>query len=111
MKIHRTLILMLLIAVLAFMLPHYFQSSSGTSPAPTVMREQATTLQPLMDIPLPVEASIFSETPRKIKSSVVIEVPPQQPVETIEQRGDAMLFEIDALQGTPFNTAVVMPFN
>jgi hypothetical protein len=33
-----------------------------------------------------------------------------QPVQTLEERGDAMLFEIDALQGTPFDQAVVMPF-
>ena len=75
------------------------------------MREQVTTLQPLIEAPLPVEASVFSELPRKIESSVRIEPPPQQPVDTLERRGDAMLFEIDALQGTPFDAAIVKPFD
>ncbi len=32
------------------------------------------------------------------------------PVQPLEERGDAMLFEIDALQNTPFDEAIVMPF-
>lgn len=35
----------------------------------------------------------------------------QQAVQSVEDRGDAMLFEMDALQGTPFDQAVVMPFD
>jgi hypothetical protein len=33
-----------------------------------------------------------------------------KPAQTLEERGDAMLFEIDALQGTPFDQAIVAPF-
>lgn|GEM_PF-4665984 len=33
------------------------------------------------------------------------------PVQTLDERGDAMLFEIDALQGLLFDQAVVMPFD
>ncbi|MDF7826422.1 hypothetical protein P4B35_20500 [Pontiellaceae bacterium B12227] len=33
------------------------------------------------------------------------------PVQPIEERGDAMLFEADALASMPFNLAVVMPFD
>ena len=32
------------------------------------------------------------------------------PVQPLEERGDAMLFEIDALQNTPFDEAIVKPF-
>lgn len=41
-------------------------------------------------------------------------IPPievQVPVQPIEERGDAMLYEIDALQGTPFDKAVTQPFD
>jgi hypothetical protein len=33
------------------------------------------------------------------------------PVQPQEERGDAMLFEIDALQHTPFDEAIVKPFD
>ena len=33
------------------------------------------------------------------------------PVQPLEERGDAMLFEIDALRNTPFDEAIVMPFD
>jgi hypothetical protein len=32
------------------------------------------------------------------------------PVQTVEERGDALLFESEALFGTPFDQAVLMPF-
>lgn len=34
----------------------------------------------------------------------------QEPVQSIDERGDAMLFEAEALVGTPFDQAIVMPF-
>ena len=33
------------------------------------------------------------------------------PVQPLEERGDAMLFEIDALQNMPFDEAIVTPFD
>jgi hypothetical protein len=36
---------------------------------------------------------------------------PAVPVPALEERGDAMLFEIDALQNTPFDQEIVRPFN
>ena len=33
------------------------------------------------------------------------------PVQPLEERGDAMLFEIEALQNTPFDEAIVTPFD
>ena len=37
--------------------------------------------------------------------------PGQKQVQPLEKRGDAMLFEIDALQNTPFDDAVTRPFD
>lgn len=33
------------------------------------------------------------------------------PVQPVEERGDALLFESEALFGTPFDQAIVMPFD
>jgi len=33
------------------------------------------------------------------------------PVQPLEERGDAMLFEIEALQNTPFDEAIVNPYH
>ena len=35
----------------------------------------------------------------------------QESVQPLEERGDAMLFEIEALQNTPFDEAITMPFD
>lgn len=35
----------------------------------------------------------------------------QVPVQSIEERGDAMLFEADALSTMPFDQAITMPFD
>lgn len=40
----------------------------------------------------------------------VAEPEPLRPVQPLEERGDAMLFEASALEGTPFDQAVVRPF-
>ncbi len=34
-----------------------------------------------------------------------------EPVQILEERGDAMLSEIDMLGGTPFDQAITMPFD
>ena len=35
----------------------------------------------------------------------------KEPVQPVEERGDAMLFEIEALQNMPFDEAIVTPFD
>jgi len=35
----------------------------------------------------------------------------KKPVQPLEERGDAMLFEIEALQNTPFDEAIVKPYD
>ena len=39
-----------------------------------------------------------------------VPVDAKEPVQPLEERGDAMLFEIDALQNTPFDESITMPF-
>ena len=34
-----------------------------------------------------------------------------EPIQPLEERGDAMLYEIDALRNTPFDEAIVQPFD
>jgi hypothetical protein len=50
---------------------------------------------------------------REPAGSITNQAPPDAPVpvQPLEERGDAMLFEIDALQNTPFDEAVVQPFD
>jgi hypothetical protein len=56
-------------------------------------------------------------TPVRIQEPPVIAEPPVEaapvlhPVQPIEERGDALLFEADALQGTPFDQSITMPFD
>ena len=66
-------------------------------------------LQPLEETILQAEPSPSPEASRLIDTPVAAEEP-KRPVQPLEERGDAMLFEVDALQGTPFGQAVVMPF-
>ena len=40
-----------------------------------------------------------------------VETPFVEPVQTLEERGDAMLFEAQALMDTPFDQAITMPFD
>ena len=69
----------------------------------------AAVLQP-MEVSLPAfEPSTATESPVELEAPEAVEEP-KQPVQSLEERGDALLFEIDALQGTPFDQAVVMPF-
>jgi hypothetical protein len=70
---------------------------------------ESTSFQSLEETVLHAEPSTLPEAPRLIDAPVAVEEP-KQPVQSLEERGDAMLFEIDTLQGTPFDQAVVMPF-
>ena len=59
---------------------------------------------------LSLEPVKLRDTPVEVDAPVVVAIP-KHPVEPVEERGDAMLFEIDALHGTPFDDAVVRPFD
>ena len=49
------------------------------------------------------------QTVDRMEMSVTNEAP--VPVQPLEERGDAMLFEVEALQNTPFDDAIVKPFD
>lgn len=50
------------------------------------------------------QAPCVAETPEAVEE-------PKVTVQSIAERGDAMLFESEALYGTPFDQAIVMPFD
>lgn len=73
-------------------------------------------------VPMPLEPAVPPvtlpadetriEIPAAVEPRVAQEpVPVQVPVLPLEERGDAMLFEIDALNNLPFGQAVTMPFD
>ena len=45
------------------------------------------------------------------KTNALASVEQQQPVQPVEERGDAMLFEIEALHHMPFDQEVIVPFD
>jgi hypothetical protein len=59
---------------------------------------------------VPAAPDPFISSPPNQIDPVEMNEEPLYPVEPLKERGDAMLFEIDALQGMPFDQAVVMPF-
>lgn len=72
------------------------------------MAEPSPVFLALEETPPPVEPVVVhavesGESPEPVAVAT--------PVQSLEERGDAMLFEIDALGGTPFDRAVTMPFD
>ena len=104
MKPIHIVLFILLIAISIFLWPKALSPIEEESVA-----VHSVEFHPLEETILPVEPSLSQEEPRIIEGLVAVEEP-LQPVQTLEERGDAMLFEIDALQGTPFDQAIVMPF-
>ena len=49
--------------------------------------------------------------PAVMPSNAVAEAVVQERIQPIEERGDAMLFEIDALQHMPFDQSITTPFD
>ena len=72
--------------------------------------DMAVVLQPMEVSPPMPEPMVEVEAPCLVEVPETIEEP-KKPVQPIEERGDAMLFESEALFGTPFDRAVVIPFN
>lgn len=69
-------------------------------------------LEPAVPAATSPAAETRAEIPIVVEPRVAQEpVPVQVPVQPLEERGDAMLFEIDALNNLPFDQAVTMPFD
>ncbi|HSR87553.1 MAG TPA: hypothetical protein VLL07_01260 [Pontiella sp.] len=60
-------------------------------------------------IAIPAGRPVFDRMEASSTNEAPAETP--MPVQPLEERGDAMLFEIDALQNTPFDEAIVQPFD
>ena len=71
--------------------------------------EPVAVYQPLEAI-APTVAPVSPPTESRSVEPPIAGIEPGRPVQNLEERGDAMLFEASALEGTPFDQAVVMPF-
>lgn len=93
--IHITLILFLAVAApAAYVIFH--PETPQSEPEPVVMRE-------------PIEAAAPPALPLAAATAQVVDH--REPVQPLEERGDAMLFEMDALQNMPFDQSITMPFD
>ncbi len=80
-------------------------------PEPVVQAEVTVSSIPLAAEPQPASGPVETLVDQVVKTNAAPQpVAVRQPVQPIEERGDAMLFEIQALEGTPFDSAVTMPF-
>ena len=106
MKASRIELLLLFAALLALLYIQLQQSSTGIS------KDQAMVVAityPLAGPAMSAEPLPIEEVPFLVKAPVASQGP-KVPVQSLKERGDAMLFEIEALLGTPFDQVVVMPF-
>jgi len=104
MKANRILLLLFSIAATALVV------SSRLRPLDQgVVVSVAEVLQPMEESVLSAEPTATVDPPQQIEALVAV-VEPKRPIQSLEERGDAMLFESEALFGTPFDQAIVMPF-
>lgn len=105
MKTVRILLLLLLIAAASVAYVVLRPAAHQTAPERSELASleaQPAALEVAAECTLQTnELTVCSEIPVKEKTLV-------QP---LDERGDAMLFEIEALQNTPFDQAVTMPFD
>jgi hypothetical protein len=107
MKAHRTKLLLLSVSWVALACVTLMRSSVGT---PLNRPLSVTDSRPLEQSVVPAEPFAPEELPPLVEAPVAAEEP-KSPVQPLEERGDAMLFESEALLGTPFGQDVVMPFD
>ena len=101
MKANRTILLLLFFTLVAFVLTTGLRFSEEPSPGRAFASVEA--IQKVDPAPAP-------EIPKQVIVPIAV-AEPQQPVQPIEERGDSMLFEADALFGMPFDQAIAMPFD
>ena len=106
MRAIRTTLILLSAALAALAWVLWLRPLAGT-PAVQVWVEE---------IPRPLEESGIPAVPLPPEEPPLAAAAPEavegrMPVQTLKERDDAMLFEASALQGTPFDKAVVMPFD
>ena len=102
MKADRIVLLLSLLASTALVVRTGFQPSAGTPFDQALAVAAPEAVFPLEDSAISVEPSLPEEMPRVVEAPVAVEEP-KQPVQSLAERGDAMLFESVALMGTPFD--------
>lgn len=102
MKPLRIILYALLIALAA-----YLWLSARACPVP--VRQKAGVVSHPLEVADPVVIPEILGTATEFEQPVAL-AEPVRPVQPLEERGDAMLFEASALEGTPFDQAVVRPF-
>lgn len=101
-------ILINLVVLLVALAVYLWMSSRFPSTSEGVVEVQVT------QQPLAPSAPTVEPLP-ELRQAAAVAVPraepePERPVQSVEERGDAMLFEVGALSGMPFDQPVVMPF-
>jgi len=104
------LLLSLLASTAALVVGTGLQSSVGAPLDQALVVAVPEVVFPLEDSAVSAEPSPPEEMPPVVEAPVAVEEP-KQPVQSLAERGDAMLFESEALMGTPFDQAIVMPFD
>jgi hypothetical protein len=82
--------------------------SVSPPPEPVAPLAEPVFFQPL-EAPVLQPEPVFQ--PLEVPATAAPPVAVKQPVQPLEERGDAMLFEAEALLGTPFGPSVTMPFD
>lgn len=80
--------------------------------APLTQVAAVEVARPLEAVPVLIEPLPPLEAPAVLEAPVAVETKvPVQPIQPAEERGDSLVYESEALFGTPFDHAIVMPFD
>ncbi|MBN2163669.1 MAG: hypothetical protein JXR25_07345 [Pontiellaceae bacterium] len=101
MKAARIALILLTLVAVAAASSNSIRPAANTAPEPEVISEP--------DRSVPAAIPVADEAPPV--APPVVEVPEPSSVQSLEERGDAMLFEIDALGSTPFDQETISPFD
>lgn len=106
MKARRIKLLLLLVSWMALACVVFLRSSAGI---PLGQASVIAASPPLENSTLSAQSLSPEEMP--LLTEAASDDEGEAPVQSLEERGDAMLFESEALLGTPFDQAVVRPFD
>jgi hypothetical protein len=89
------------------------RSETGSVVVPEAQRVITDSKFQALEVAAPPEEAFerMSEIAAASVIEEVVQAPDFKPVQTLEERGDAMLFEAQALLDTPFNQSITMPFD
>lgn len=93
------------IIVLILLIATAFVAVMIRRPVPEVASKNAA----VISASAPAESVVATQPPLLKTNEAPVAV--ESPVQSIEDRGDAMLFEVEALGNTPFDQEIVTPFD